>query len=616
MKFKKNLRSISEIKSFINSDSTKFLLETFKKRKGYLSLNIFSGISDAFFEFISMSMLYFIISILTSESKEIINLENFVFINNFSFLINFLNSLNFKTIFILSIIFTLLIQILQAFIRYINSLSTSYIEAAYLSLITKNIYSHIFKLRYIYSSKYKMGDLADYINSSPQTVSIYIFSINQLVTNIFISFVYIFFLIKLSFWNILILLLIFIISNKLRSILLPKVNFLASRALEFTLDLSKSVIEKFQALRLIYSNGLNEFVINEMDYKTDLLEDSLKKTSIKIHILPTLVSLSPIILLAFISIIYSFISDKNNLVSTMGILLISLQRINTRFVGIAGSLSRLAEFNPKLNRIISLFKEEDFKFRRLTGKSIRLPVKQITFSRVNFKYAERSKFSLKDINFTLKSGEITAVVGLSGAGKSSILDLLVGLFEPNSGDILIDNYNLKDINLSQWQRGISIVSQDSFLLNDSIINNIKFGLGKVSFKDIKNACIDSGSNKFIENLPNKYDTIIGERGFKLSGGERQRLSIARAFLKKSSVLILDEATSALDSKNEKFIKENIAKARYNKITLIVAHRLSTIKEADNIIVINHGMIVETGKHNDLIAQNQIYSKLWGIQSKI
>ena len=241
----------------------------------------------------------------------------------------------------------------------------------------------------------------------------------------------------------------------------------------------------------------------------------------------------------------------------MGILFISLQRINTRLIGIATSLSLLAESEPKLNRIISLFKGKDFQLRRLGGKFIRLPVKEITFSKINFKYSKSSKFSLKDLNFTIRTGQVTAIVGLSGSGKSSILDLLVGLFEPNSGNILINGNKLKHINLNKWQREISIVSQDTFLLNDSIINNIKFGLGKVSFKDIKKACIESGSHEFIENLPNSYNTIIGERGYKLSGGERQRISIARAFLKQSSLLILDEATSALDSKNEEFIKENI-----------------------------------------------------------
>ena len=182
----------------------------------------------------------------------------------------------------------------------------------------------------------------------------------------------------------------------------------------------------------------------------------------------------------------------------MAILLISLQRLNTRISGIADSIAKLAEFTPRLNRTISLLKTDEFKFRRKGGENIK-HLKKIEFSGVKFQYSKTAKFKLKNINFSLKLGEITAIVGLSGSGKSSILDLLVGLFEPNSGDIFIDGINLKNLNLINWQRKVSVVSQDPFLLNDSIINNIKFGLENVTFKNIKNACIQSGANEFIEN---------------------------------------------------------------------------------------------------------------------
>ena len=609
------MRIFSEVKLFLKSESTGFLIDTLKKRKKYLIINIFSGLADAFLELLTISLLYFIVYILTSESNDVINWENVFFINKFPFLINYINGLSFKSIFIFSIVFTVTIQIVQLLFRYLNNLSASWIEAAYLSLITRNIYKFIFSLSYKYSSKYKMGDLADYINSSPLTIKTYINNLNQLIVGLCITFVYLLLVFQVSFWNIFILLTLILVSNKLRSIILPRIKFLSSKVLRDTVDLSESIIEKFQALRFIYSNGLNDFAVNSMNQKTNSLENSLRKISYRIHLLPTLVSLSPIIMLALIAIAYSFFAEKNSLISTLCILFISLQRINTRFIGIATSLSLIAESEPKLNRIILLFKGKDFQLRRIGEKFIRLPVKEIIFSKINFKYSKSSKFSLKDLNFSMRTGQVTAIVGLSGSGKSSILDLLIGLYEPNFGNILINGNNLKDINVNKWQREISIVSQDCFLLNDSIINNIKFGLGKVSFKDIKKACIQSGSHEFIERLPNSYNTIVGERGFKLSGGERQRLSIARAFLKESSLLILDEATSALDSQNEEFIKQNIAINRFNKIILIVAHRLSTIREADNIIVLDKGRIVERGNHEFLLEQKQLYTKLWEMQSK-
>ena len=459
-----------------------------------------------------------------------------------------------------------------------------------------------------------MGDLADYINNCPLAIKTYIVNLNGIVLNTIMCLVYIGLVINASVWNIPIILFIFIFINKLQSIILPQIKIISSKVLENTVLLSMSIIEKFQALRFIYSNGLNNFIIFEMDKKTDLLERSLKKTALKVNILPTIITIFPITFLAVLASILVIFSNNNTLLSLMAVLLISLQRLNTRITGIGLAFSRLAEYTPRLNRTISLLKTEEFKFRRIGGKNIKLNFKKIEFSRVNFHYSKRANFNLRDINFSLNFGEITAIVGLSGSGKSSILDLLVGLFEPNSGDIFIDDVNLKEINLINWQRKVSIVSQDTFLLNDSIINNLKFGLESVTFKSIKKACIESGIHNFIEKLPESYNTIIGERGLKLSGGERQRISIARALLKNSPLLILDEATSSLDSKNEEFIKENIAKASKQKITLVVAHRLSTIKDVDKILVVNQGRIVESGNHKSLLNKNQIYAKLWNIQS--
>ena len=610
-----NAIMLSEIKKFSNSEALIFLLRLLNKRKTYFLLYLFSGLLDTLFELITVSMIYFILKIITLDSDSFINWQNINFIKDSNYLINFLSSLPFRTIFISAIIFTLLIQILQVFSKYINKISTSYIEAAYLGLITKRINSHIFNSKYIYSSRYKIGDLADYINTSPSIVKTYINGINGLILNCVISFVYVIVLIKVSPWNIPLIFFIFIFSNKLREIITPKISFLSSKVLNRTVDLSKKIIERFQGMRFIFSNGLNQLVLDDINQKIDLLENSLKKTAIKRFLLPTITALSPIIFLALIAIFYSFFSERSDLVSILGVLFISLQRLNTRIISASDSVSGLAQCSPGLNRVIKLFKKEEIKYRKLGGQIISSPFKQITFSKVNFNYSRKAKFSLKDISFSLKTGKITAIVGYSGAGKSSILDLLIGLYEPNSGDIFVDDKNLNDLNINKWQQQISIVNQDTFLLNDSIINNLKFGLENINFHDIKKACIYSGASKFIENLPDSYNTIIGDRGFKLSGGERQRLSIARSFLKRTSLLIFDEATSSLDSINEELIKESISKVSYKKIILIVAHRLSTIKEADNILVLNQGRIVEIGDHKSLLNLNGIYSELWNIQSK-
>ena len=169
--------------------------------------------------------------------------------------------------------------------------------------------------------------------------------------------------------------------------------------------------------------------------------------------------------------------------------------------------------------------------------------------------------------------------------------------------------------MDSWQKNISIVSQDTFLFNTSIKNNLTFGLDKVSLNELKKVSLVSGALSFIQDLPNSFDTIIGERGFKLSGGQRQRLAIARAILRKTQLLILDEATSALDSETEKKIKDNIYNLKKEKIIIIIAHRLSTIKNADKIIVVENGKIIDSGTHDELLLKDGTYTKLWNMQTK-
>jgi ABC-type multidrug transport system fused ATPase/permease subunit len=202
------------------------------------------------------------------------------------------------------------------------------------------------------------------------------------------------------------------------------------------------------------------------------------------------------------------------------------------------------------------------------------------------------------------------LVGSSGAGKSTITDLLIGLIYPSQGKILIDGHDLKDLDLDGWQRHLGVVSQDVLLLNDTIANNIAFGMGDVSDLAIRQAAIKAFADDFIQHLPEGYHTIVGEQGHRLSGGQRQRLSLARAILRQPEILILDEATSALDSESEAKVQQAIESFGNNRTVLAVAHRLSSICNADQILVIGAGAVLESGTHRDLLAKGGHYAALW------
>ena len=238
--------------------------------------------------------------------------------------------------------------------------------------------------------------------------------------------------------------------------------------------------------------------------------------------------------------------------------------------------------------------------------------REICFSRVYFGYGSE-KNVLKDINFTIRAGEIIAIVGPSGVGKTSLMNLLPRFYDPTEGAVLIDGVDLRESTLRSLRDQIGIVAQETVLFNDTISANIAYGRSKTPHEAIERAARIANAHSFISKLPNKYQTVVGDRGFRLSGGERQRISIARAVLKTPPILILDEATSALDSESEILVQEAIHNLMQGRTVLVIAHRLSTIKDAHRIVVLNEGRIAELGAHEELLEKNGIYKRLYELQ---
>ncbi|MEI6614135.1 MAG: ABC transporter ATP-binding protein [Chrysiogenales bacterium] len=237
---------------------------------------------------------------------------------------------------------------------------------------------------------------------------------------------------------------------------------------------------------------------------------------------------------------------------------------------------------------------------------------EVEFRNISFAY-QPGVAVLKNISFTAKPNELVALVGASGSGKTTIMNILLRFYEPESGELLIDGKDIRSITLKSLRELIGLVTQDVFLFNDTIQNNIAYGRKKFSSSDIQNAAIVARAAGFIDEMPLRYDTVVGERGIFLSNGQRQRISIARAVLKKPQILIFDEATSSLDSESEKLIQEAMADVMKNRTTFVIAHRLSTIIEADRILVIENGEIKETGNHRELLKKRGLYYSLYNLQ---
>ena len=243
------------------------------------------------------------------------------------------------------------------------------------------------------------------------------------------------------------------------------------------------------------------------------------------------------------------------------------------------------------------------------------PKGKVEFRHIDFRYPEKKKIPVfKDLSFVIESGQTWGVVGKSGVGKTSMAHLLARFFDPDQGQILIDDIDLRDISFASLHHQVGLVMQDSYLYDETIVSNLRYGKPNATEEEIVKACEAANAMEFIEKLPKKLNTKIGERGVKLSGGQKQRLSIARTILQNPKIIIFDEATSALDSHSEKLIQDALWKLTENRTTIIIAHRLSTIRKADNIIVIDNKKIKEQGTHEQLLKRKGVYSELWALQS--
>lgn len=263
-----------------------------------------------------------------------------------------------------------------------------------------------------------------------------------------------------------------------------------------------------------------------------------------------------------------------------------------------------------LSRVNQLLMKEDKPYTVDGTKEFPGLKRSITIQNLSFSYNPNDERVLKDINFTIPRGRTTAIVGTSGSGKTTLINLLLKFYAPQNGSILVDNTPLKEIKAQSLRRTIGVVSQDTFIFNDTVASNIAFGItGEISDAAIKAAALKAGAHDFISNLSEGYETILGDRGIKLSGGQRQRISIARAILKDPEILILDEATSSLDNQTEKKIHQAVMELSRDRTVIIIAHRLSTIKGADQIIVLKNGAVAEQGHESDLLKQQGEFFKI-------
>ena len=409
--------------------------------------------------------------------------------------------------------------------------------------------------------------------------------------------------------------LIAIIMIPLASMVAHSLGKRITKASKQTMDtsafLTKRLIEIFKNHRIIKSFQAENFEKERSSKDIDnLREKAIKMTEIFNRNTPIMESLTGIMI--GILLFYSGILIRNNeleissFFSFLAAMMLAYQPVRS----LAGLNIAINQGLSAAKRVLPIIDKKSDIIDNPNTPSLKISNADIQFKNVNFSYEIKEKITLNNINLFFKGGKTTALVGHSGSGKSTILNLISRFYDCNSGDIIIDDQSIYKVNLFSLRKNISLVSQDVSLFDDTIKNNIKYANLNSSDKEIYEAAKNSFADEFIQKLPNKYETIIGENGVRLSGGEKQRLSIARAMVKKSQIILLDEATSSLDAETENKIQNAINYLTKNRTTVVIAHRLSTILNSDNIYVVESGKIRENGKHEELLKKSNTYKNFY------
>ncbi|HFE8238809.1 TPA: SAV1866 family putative multidrug efflux ABC transporter [Staphylococcus aureus] len=373
--------------------------------------------------------------------------------------------------------------------------------------------------------------------------------------------------------------------------------------------------ERVQGISVVKSFAIEDNEAKNFDKKnTNFLTRALKHTrwnAYSFAAINTVTDIGPIIVIG----VGAYLAISGSItVGTLAAFVGYLELLFGPLRRLVASFTTLTQSFASMDRVFQLI-DEDYDIKNGVGaQPIEIKQGRIDIDHVSFQYNDNEAPILKDINLSIEKGETVAFVGMSGGGKSTLINLIPRFYDVTSGQILIDGHNIKDFLTGSLRNQIGLVQQDNILFSDTVKENILLGRPTATDEEVVEAVKMANAHDFIMNLPQGYDTEVGERGVKLSGGQKQRLSIARIFLNNPPILILDEATSALDLESESIIQEALDVLSKDRTTLIVAHRLSTITHADKIVVIENGHIVETGTHRELIAKQGAYEHLYSIQN--
>lgn len=499
--------------------------------------------------------------------------------------------------------------------RYMERMTASILKVDIVKNIRVHIFSNITQLHIGFFNDQRKGDLISrFTNDVSEVEGAVVNSLKSVFKEPITLIVFIVMLFLISAKLALFTLVILPITGGVIAEIIKRLKKRALQSQETMGRIVNILDEAFGGMRVIYAFNARNFLLKKIEDETAFHKKVNLSLSRKNELASPLSELLGVVIVAII-LYYggrSVLAGDESLSASSFILFLTIYASMIQPAkNFSNGITSLQKGLISARRIFEIIDTESLIQDKPNAIALDKFKERIEFKNVNFAYNETPV--LKNINLVVEKGKTIALVGPSGGGKSTLADLVPRFYDPQQGEVLLDGRSLTDYQLESLRKEMGIVTQESILFNDTIFNNIAFGMENVKEEDVIRAAKVANAHDFIIQTEEGYQTKIGERGTKLSGGQRQRLSIARAVLKNPPILILDEATSALDSESERLVQDALTKLMENRTSIVIAHRLSTIQHADEIIVVQNGEIVERGKHDQLMAGSGLYSKLTEIQ---
>ena len=581
------------------------------RRPGRLSLMLTTGLVAAVFEGGTLGLLGLSVNVLTDDTVLLMQ-ELPDFLNNQLGL--YLQTISRGGLFLLLIGFAVGAQIIKGLFSYVSMVAQVGLSYDLKRYGQDRATDHVMKMSYREVTKYPSGQLGSLIDQSG-SISDIVTEVGKASRALLMTLSYVGVMLLMSPLLTIAAIVIFGILWVVLSRIVKVLKQLSARAIESAIDTWRWSIEYLNAprlLRLFGTTGRAKDVIQHFRHKSIAAEK--RSSLINAAILPVFEIITVFGAGVFLICGYLFSGESAmKVVPGLFVFVLVFFRLKPQVKMLSDLRIQMAKLLPRLDKVGGFLRIDDKEFEKIGGVQFKRLTSSIQFNDVGFCYDGSDSNAVSALRFEIPRGQTIALIGESGSGKSTIVNLLLDLHQPTLGEILIDGSNLGEIDSITWRERIGIVDQEVYLLNTSISENISFGRQNISDLDIQTAASTALAHEFIESCENGYQTVVGDRGYRLSGGQQQRIALARALVSNPDILILDEATSSLDSISERYIQKAIENMHESRTIIVIAHRLSTVSAADKIFVLDSGKIVESGTKNELIREGGVFSNLWATQ---